>query len=175
MTEKNYKEEHARHEELCKEHLSKAYDGIWQSEGNRHYFTAHGFKCLVLRHYSLGYLCGYVGLCKFHKLYNQSYEINPEYDLLEVHGGITYTEHDSDFISFPNEVYFWVGFDCGHSQDLLPKDNYKLLAESYKRSGLSVPTYKDVHYVTNECKELARQLREIQNKHVERLYPSKKS
>ena len=105
-----------------------------------------GYKCFIQRHPELKHLCGYVDLPKEHKLYG----IFSEEEDFEVHGGVTYTGKRE--FEQPNYIADYVlGFDCGHAGDLVP--GVKIFHEE---------VYRDIEYVTNECKNLAKQLKELE-------------
>jgi len=105
-----------------------------------------GYKCFIQRHPELKHLCGYVELPKEHKLYG----IFSEEEDFEVHGGVTYTGKRE--FEQPNYIADYVlGFDCGHAGDLVP--GVKIFHEE---------VYRDIEYVTNECKNLAKQLKELE-------------
>lgn len=108
-----------------------------------------GYKCFIQRHPELKHLCGYVELPKEHKLYGSFSE---EEDF-KVHGGVTYTGKRE--FEQPNYIADYVlGFDCGHDGDLVPY--------LYNCNPLIGGSYKDIEYVTNECKNLAKQLKELE-------------
>ena len=78
---------------------------------------------------------------------------------LDVHGGVTYANakrikrHEKRPNVFIDEyASFVVGFDCGHAGDLVPG------VKSFHEE-----VYRDIEYVTNECKNLAKQLKELEN------------
>ncbi len=102
----------------------------------------------IQRHLELKHLCGYVELPKEHKLYGSFSEEN--FYNIEVHGGVTYTGKRE----FKQQNYiadYVVGFDCGHDGDLSP--SIKLYEE----------VYRNIEYVINECNNLAKQLKELEN------------
>lgn len=123
-----------------------------------------GYKCFIQRHPELKHLCGYVELPKEHKLYGET-NVDNEFLLnLDVHGGVTYANakrikrHEKRPNLFIDEyASFVVGFDCGHWTDYVP---YSLPWGMNKIIGDE--TYKDIEYVTNECKKLAKQLKELE-------------
>ena len=107
-----------------------------------------GYKCFIQRHPELKHLCGYVELPKEHKLYG----IFSEEEDFEVHGGVTYTGKRE----FEQQNYiadYVLGFDCGHAGDLVPS-----VKSFYEKE-----VYRNIEYVTNECKNLAKQLKELEN------------
>lgn len=95
--------------------------------------------------------------------------------VLQVHGGVTYAsacQGELCHVPKPGEPdnVWWIGFDCGHSGDLLPgmlamekqhgwdAPDHPLSLRSYR----SRDVYRDQAYVTQETKNLAEQLRELQ-------------
>jgi hypothetical protein len=127
---------------------------------------AHGLAYQIIRHPVMGHLCGYVKLTKHHPLYKAatSKEIRPSWrkpgkvettrrgynipDLmhLDVHGGVTF------FGKLKRGRGYWVGFDCAHSDDLVPGMSWM------SRSMLVGMEYRDVAYVKREIVQLAQQL-----------------
>ena len=117
-----------------------------------------GYRCFIRRNPELKHLCGYVELPKKHKLYGKDYINNEEiFNELDVHGGVTYTNE----IRFKQQNYtidYVVGFDCAHAGDYSP---YSLPFLGMNKR-IANETYKDIDYVTNECKNLAKQLKELE-------------
>lgn len=117
--------------------------------------------------------------------------LEDEEDDLEVHGGITYREECNHFICHITEKedkLFWFGFDCAHFGDMVPGMDLNmrqirklpdyppeakemdakltgLLKElNANQSSFNINThYRDMNYVIEETKQLARQLHEKQN------------
>lgn len=116
----------------------------WQDE-------ATGLPCLIVRS-RRGNLCGYVGVSSAHPCFEKDYNDVP----LEegVHGGLTYADHCCGGICHTVEAgeddnIWWLGFDCLHCWDIAPGfDDFESPDSSYK----------DIHYVACECRNLARQL-----------------
>lgn len=69
---------------------------------------------------------------------------------LRVHGGVTYTDAFAPY-SEPDGNW-WFGFDCAHSDDIIPAFAEKHL--SHHDNGI----YRDQSYVVSECQSLAAQL-----------------
>lgn len=144
-------------------------EGEWMEEPDEVYFDYKGMQCRIKRN-SLGALCGYVMIPKKHSLYNK----DDEHLGIQVHGGITYQ-------NFDDEGKYWIGFDCVHSGDLKPrfeiieknikdekdpelKQIYEL-TEKFKKmlpdSELWKITYKNISFVTKECKHMVDQILEM--------------
>lgn len=134
----------------------------WQDE-------VTGLPCLIVRG-PAGALCGYVGVAEGHACFGKEYgecePITPAEDscgCIDVHGGLTFSDFcaDSDDESKhichvpdsgePDHVW-WLGFDCAHSWDLLPKYADDEFLGGPERS------YRTVAYVKREVERLARQL-----------------
>lgn len=125
-------------------------EGEWTTEADLVSFTTeHGFDGVIVRHFSLGHLCGYVGVSKEHPLYGKSY--GDAYDLMhvDVHGGLTYSgQGTADYGKKPECWYF--GFDCAHLGDLSPGMlRYGSHAED---------SYRDIDYVKRHVAKLSMQL-----------------
>ncbi len=150
------------HNTACEISKKDAPKGEWTTEPNRIEFTHAGYSCLLSRNFSLLNWCGYVGISKSHPYYQMD-----ELDL-NVHGGVTYSSLCSEIICHfsdnESEPLFWLGFDCAHCDDLVPKMlqfmDYPKHALLFGRSS----NYKNVDYVMHEVKYLAEQLREIENR-----------
>ncbi len=122
----------------------------WQDEET-------GLPCLAVRHRYLGHWCGYVGVTEEHPYFGKHY-YEPNVD---VHGGLTF----GDFCSLDekehgichiveegeNDRVYWFGFDAAHAGDISPaiRDMFH-------------GTYKNLSYIQQECRNLAKQLKEKQ-------------
>lgn len=147
--------------------------GPWDGEPDKVQFKdeASGLPCLVKRG-PMGAWCGYVGVSEGHPAFEKTY-----WDVdVEVHGGLTYADHcadgpeDSSICHIPDpgepDHVWWLGFDCGHSFDLVPR-----IAASdrrrYEETGDSLwfhdgsEVYRDIAYARRQTVALARQLAEL--------------
>lgn len=106
-----------------------------------HNETINGFECEITEVTWSGHLNGYVKIPEDHPFYNEDYDNIP----VTVHGGLTYADKHDD-------GSFWVGFDCAHYGDLLPK--------SPIRTG---GVFRDKEYVLNELKSLTKQIAELKD------------
>lgn len=135
-----------------------------RTEPNWAVFKHRGLDCLILRHMTMGHLCGYVrlpinspeykALANRRKLHTPDYfrkggrvrrAYGPDFPF-SVHGGITF--------GGPHHFYrarrgLWVGFDCLHYMDIAPFAPY-----SFNNEG----TYRDIAFVERECRALADQI-----------------
>ena len=141
-------------------------EGEWVYEPDEVYFNHNGIDCKITRtaarepcqeeHIFGGHLCGYVSLPGGHPWWGKKYE-----DMnVEVHGDLTFGECSDRH---------WIGFDCGHSYDVIPsmiKIYYKLkdnIIKKYKNlqlshSGIFDREYRNIAYVESECRKLADQV-----------------
>lgn len=148
------------YEDLEDEYDIKPKINPWETEPNFLEFVdeSTGYRCFIQRHPEFKHLCGYVELPKEHKLYGKDYMDNEEiFNEIDVHGGVTYTGE----IRFKQQDYtidYVVGFDCAHAGDYSPY----FLPFLGMNKRIANETYKDIEYVTNECKNLAKQLKELE-------------
>jgi hypothetical protein len=143
------------------EWLSGPWDGEpdkvqWQDESTQ-------LPCLAVRNH-MGAWCGYVGVAADHPLYRADYT---RVDA-EVHGGLTFANHcspgDDESVGIchvpddeSEDNVWWFGFDCAHSNDLIPGLYSKLKDLGY-RNDVNKGTYRTLGYVKTECQRLASQL-----------------
>ena len=114
-------------------------------EGDKKGFMANGYTCLIMR-MPLGHLCGYVLLTE------NDVNCGKDYDAIQlvdgVHGGLTFSEYcDGKYLP----KGYWIGFDCAHCSDLIPKASYEL----------SNQVYRTMEYVKLELQSLTKQLKEV--------------
>jgi len=146
--------------------------GEWDNEPDRVEWADEktGLPCLVVRG-PLGALCGYVGVPKGHPLYRVKREALPN---LDVHGGINYAKRGVFVICHAkrNDPRWWLGFDCGHMQDLVPgfEPIMKRVDAEMEAKGIGPARfgpdlagmfgrhYCSVDFVKAECRQLAAQL-----------------
>lgn len=109
------------------------------------------YICMAKRHPSMGFLCGYVGVPPGHPAYGQGYSEEALYDI-HVHGGLTYADESrwEELDTLPDD-WWWLGFDCGHGGDIIPKMPYTAVS-------FAGDTYRNISYVIEQCESLAEQL-----------------
>lgn len=140
--------------------------GIWDQEPDRKQWEDKetGLPCLIVRN-DFGNLCGYVGVNNSHILFGKDYsDLN-----LDVHGGLTYAgechgrvchEVKTNFLGIEithleNDKTWWLGFDCAHYGDYSPGlSKYRGFNELNQQTD-----YKNVSYVTEQCTNLAKQIK----------------
>jgi hypothetical protein len=115
----------------------------WDNEPDRIEFESLGLPCLIVRNDFGGVLCGYVGVPEGHPWYHKNYEQIKNDDQVFVHGH-TPKPGESDKV-------WWLGFDCGHAGDIVPKKR-DVLPSLYKFG-----VYRNIDYVKSECEKLALQ------------------
>jgi len=114
----------------------------WENEPDRLEADYKGLKLLILRNERLGHLCGYVGVPEGHPFYGKDLEQLAD---LDVHGGVTFTEEGDGKLR--PKGFWWIGFDCAHFGDLVPK-----------MRSLGWEVYRDIYYVLKETVKLADQI-----------------
>lgn len=146
----------------------------WRTEPSLGSYLYLGFPICILRNSSTLSLCGYVGVPPTHPFHSHHY-----YDLpsLTIHGGLTYSQSYLPHIPDVKDGYWYFGFDCSHSFDLMPGLLFENLPPSVREHPTShgmpdtyrlfgterTQTYRTFPYVYFECKQLADQLFEIHN------------
>ena len=114
-------------------------DGPWQNEVDRLEWIDSATKLpCVIRRSEHGTLCGYVNAGYYLDVY------------VYAHGGITFTG--------PMPDGWWVGFDCAHGGDLTPATHHILKAAGFPE--LAENIYRDMDYVREQVRLLAKQLKE---------------
>ena len=116
-------------------------------EGERKEFTYKNYDCLI-RRTPMKILCGYVKLLKEHKYFGKDYDNIP----VEVHGGITWSGE------FQDEEGYYLGFDCGHFNDLIPYEIGRY--PSFISDMPSNDVYRTMEYVEQEIKSMIDQMEE---------------
>ena len=145
--------------------------GKWIKELNLVRFKAFGYHCVVARIPNLGHLCGYVAIDDKHPLHLKDYPALIPNVKLYAHGGITYSYASQGVVSInENDNLWWLGFDCAHFGDYLPYNSSLAMKQITGMDDLNSDMYggdflyKTVGYVKQECIQLAKQLRDIENK-----------
>ena len=147
-----------------------AVAGPWDDEPDfREWRDAEtGLLCRIARNMSMGFLGGYVALPRKHPLAHPRISRAREYDASRKwlgyhriegrfypHGGVTWQG------KLPRRPglkargpHYWVGFDCGHSNDHAP--GYKWMLPYARPS--DAHSYRTWAYVEAEVKRLARDI-----------------
>jgi hypothetical protein len=118
--------------------------------------THAGFEWEVTNN-GIGYRCGYVRVPPGHPWHGQDYE-RPD---VEVHGGLTFAEPDTDCGQSGADNAWWLGFDCAHAGDAI--DLSLPWREGRAPSISSYPDFarygeiRTTGYVETECRRLAEQ------------------
>ena len=130
-----------------KERLS---DGPWQDEPDWMQSEINGFLLIIARP-SGGCLCGYIEVPQGHPWHGKNHK-DPIFDDIQVHGGLSHSEPSC------NQGKWILGFDCGHSGDIvpLPKSIQEEIDDLKKKWGVAIRgTYKTVDFVKAELLKLA--------------------
>lgn len=132
--------------------------GPWHKEPDKKQWQdpETGLACLIVRNEWNGNWCGYVGVPEGHHFFGSKYSEyeNPTLAKIEVHGGLTFSDHCGGHICHKREPgdpeVWWFGFDCNHSQD----------RGAWPVRGFEMPgqVYRDQRYVEAQVTSLARQL-----------------
>jgi hypothetical protein len=153
-------------------------DGPWTSEPDKALWIdpATGLDCLAHRN-QMGAWCGYVGVPPGHPWHGREPHCVP-LSRVWAHGGVNFAgpdragaAHAYGLTGGPDrsDDLWWVGFDCGHADDLAPG----LLAALHQADPLCYPlsgrpspglrsifdsqSYRTFEYVINEVQRLAAQ------------------
>lgn len=178
-----FKLNQAIHHFTSEEKSSMFGSGPWCEEPDVVFFSYKDVDCKVIRtivrelssDWFGGHLCGYVKIPTGHKFIGHDF-FEDDFNL-DVHGGITFNAFDG-----PD---YWIGFDCGHSGDVIPsmqnihkecsedentnpKKWLKELNDEMKNLlpylSLFNPIYRDMNYVMDQTMGLAKQVIEIDKK-----------
>ncbi len=168
-------------------------DGPWQSEPDFAYAIYKGHPLVLIRNFSSGSWLGYIGIDPKSKFISRNYDRSEVdlVDVLEVHGGVTFTSKGERFyqiimqynlgdiladIKEDFKSYFWIGFDCAHFDDIAPgfksiskifeNDEYAKSMEELTSHLESLfdrkhATYKDIEFAKSELTNLVDQVIEI--------------
>lgn len=127
-----------------------------------------GFRWEVVNN-GIGYRCGYLCIPEGHPWHGQFYDDirTPRDEWPYVHGGLTFAEQDTD------NAGWWIGFDCAHAGDapdpsLSGRDGrvastYLSAIEAAGQMTFGY-TIRTTAYAEAECRKLANQAREVQEK-----------
>ena len=144
----------------------------WMMEPNEKIFYFRKYKCAILRNPEWGFLCGYVGIPKGHLFYKKFYE---KIDV-ECHGGLTFSDFFGggfyrNYGKGLDDGLWYIGFDCCHLGDFSP------FRKTFQSLNLIADAYRDMDYVTNQCKNIVRQViaRESRRKKKKKNEPQKSS
>jgi hypothetical protein len=140
--------------------------GPWQQEPDALFWldATTGLPCLVARGEGTGALCGYVGVPEGHPCHGKE-RVSPELRELDAHGGINFAAPiKTEF--FEDEKYwqYWfIGFDCAHSDDFVPAQDTFLrqVLPGWQDHFRDFKVYREVPYVKMVVEELAAQLAAI--------------
>jgi hypothetical protein len=137
--------------------VSKA-DHPWEYEPDLYEWTHRGVECVARRNHTHGAWCGYVDIPrKTWEILRLDDSQNID-DLIDVHGGVTYSANSLD------KDAFRVGFDCAHGGDKLPKIPS---GQSYIDEVFPQDVYRDLAFVIVECESMVDQILKVTGVNVE--------
>lgn len=161
--------------------------GPWTGEADKIAWqdATTGYDCIIRRNPNSGYLCGYVAVERFHPLYGREVGTLVGYGIA-AHEGLSYSAScqvgEPEALSIchvprlgiaesfrtgaastergivPHEEAWWFGFSCDGPRDVLPTS---IRVPERSLSGCNHPSYKNEHFVHQECIRLAAQLKAI--------------
>ncbi len=116
--------------------------------------------------------CGYVGVHKDHPWFEKSHEELENH--IDIHGGLSYSDHCQGDVCHKTDEednIWWLGFDCAHAGDLLPKSAYLIPGHEFSlmtrlseimgmHGNTHSGTYRNVAFVKKELKKLSKQAKE---------------
>ena len=148
-------------------------EGEWQNEPDFEEFVYLDHPCYLVRADSGGW-CGYVGIPNDHYYATQGNARE-----LEVHGDVSWSEGQLPFgIHKMYPTAYWIGFDCSHLGDYMPKYDKQLeiLRNTGTKDGSLLnratdriksvcdeiverpKTYRNIEFARNELKRLVEQI-----------------
>lgn len=142
--------------------------GPWQDEPDLVQWTTEaGLPGMAWRTPWTGCWCGYAAVERGHPYFERDWGAIEQG--FGVHYGLTYSGRFE-----PHETCWWLGFDCGHCDDLMPALAAQMRAlrgpeywAFYAAQGVELPlpppsflglTYRDLDYVHAQVEDLAREL-----------------
>lgn len=131
--------------------------------------TPEGYAFAILIHPRLGHRCGYVGVPEGHPAYGIEYYHRLEDDL-EVHGGVTFTDHIMFENNEESSKLWYVGFDAAHWNDAPDIEAAKALGLKINNCSVLFSdrgTIRSLDYMVDECFKLSRQLKTMEDRTIE--------
>jgi len=128
-------------------------DHPWEYEPDLYEWTHRGIECVARRNMTHGAWCGYVDVprklwMRFNRARFDTMTESIE-QLINVHGGVTYSENNLD------KDAFRVGFDCAHGGDKMPKIRS---GEVFMDKAFPQDIYRDLAFVIAECESMVDQI-----------------
>jgi len=132
-------------------------DGPWQTEPDciMWYDETTNYPCLMLRHSSKGYWCGYVAVPA--KSPVQKWDYNRLESEFDVHGGISFRGRHTNKIGV-DPTLWWIGFSCDHSEDVEPGSDFAKRICQLPPDQWGGFEYRDAAFVKQQLQSLASQL-----------------
>jgi hypothetical protein len=128
----------------------------WEYEPDLYEWTHRGIECVARRNMQTGAWCGYVDVPREVWESFRILSVNGTDtldDLINVHGGVTYSENSLD------KDAFRIGFDCTHAGDKMPK---MFNAETPMANKIfENDVYRDLAFVIAECESMVDQILKV--------------
>jgi hypothetical protein len=130
----------------------------WEYEPDLYEWTHRGVECVARRNLTHGAWCGYADVPReVWSVFEFRSATSTLDDLIDVHGGVTYSENNLD------KDAFRVGFDCAHGGDLMPKVSASLrgysISTKYEDDPITIyDVYRDLAFVIAECESMVDQI-----------------
>jgi hypothetical protein len=148
--------------------------GPWQDEPDKAVWVdvATDLDCMAVRHDQLGYWCGYVGVPFGHPAYGRDPFAGDDDDVAGLtYGNLCQPHEDGPANGIchlaqpgrPEHVY-WLGFDCGHFDELAPALVAWLDRVAPGQPHFAWQIYKPIGYVIERATELAAQLHALEKR-----------
>lgn len=116
-------------------------------------FNYRGYQCYIV-FLPTGWRCGYI---RIPTVENRK----REYDTLQCHGGITYSDSICPISRVKASNFWWIGFDCAHYDDGVDLDACE---KYYGHSHFALPMtghIRTVKFCEKELKNIVDQLEEV--------------
>lgn len=122
----------------------------WEYEPDLYEWTHRGVECVARRNMTHGAWCGYVDIPReVWSVFEFRSATSTLDDLIDVHGGVTYSENSLD------KDAFRIGFDCAHGGDKMPKIPS---GQAYIDEIFPQDVYRDLPFVIAECESMVDQI-----------------
>lgn len=103
-----------------------------------------------------GYRCGYVKVPRGHPWHGKDWSTMPS--AVDVHGGITFAEHDVPCGAGAADDAWWLGFDCAHGFDAVDPALPHGVTIAFQHCG----TIRTQEYAESECRKLCDQVASLE-------------
>ena len=136
----------------------------WEYEPDLYEWTYRGIDCVARRNMTHGAWCGYADVPREVWEKFKTFTVNGTDtldDLIDVHGGVTYSENSLD------KDAFRIGFDCAHAGDKMPKIPSAISYSEFPSMVFPSDKYRDLAFVIAECESMVDQILKVTGVNVE--------